>query len=90
MRAIIFILILAVVAVIALLATGMVDINTVRGARAPNVAITDNGVSASGAQAPAFEVETGSVAVGKGQATVPVPKVEVRPAGNEAAANTAQ
>lgn len=77
MRAILFIFILAVVVLIGALATGMVDINTIRGAKAPTVAASENGVSATGGQAPAFEVETGSVAVGKGQANVTVPKLTV-------------
>jgi hypothetical protein len=103
-RAIIFILIIAVVAIIAALATGMIDINTIRGAQAPTVTATANGVSATGGQAPAFEVETGSVAVGKGatnvavpkltiekgQTEVSVPKVEVRRAGDQNAVNAAQ
>ena len=77
MRPLLLILILAVVAAIALLATGLVDIDTVRGARAPNVTATGNGIVASGGQAPAFDVQTGSVGVGKGQATVPVPTLKV-------------
>ena len=104
MRAILLILILAVVAIIAALATGMIDINTIRGAQAPTVAATGNGISATGGQAPAFEVETGSVAIGqgeanvavpkltieKGQTQVPVPKVEVRRAGDQNTVNAAQ
>lgn len=104
MRAILFILILAVVAIIAALVTGIVDINTIRGARAPTVAAADGQVSATGGQAPAFEVETGSVALGtteanvavpkltieKGQAQVPVPSVEVRRPGEQPAGNSAQ
>lgn len=92
MRALLLVLILAVVAAIALLATGLVDIDTVRGARAPKVEATSNGVVAKGGQTPAFDVQTGSVAVGRGQTTVPVPTLKVnRAGGNEAAtADTAQ
>jgi hypothetical protein len=46
-------------------------------------------VTAKGGQAPAFEVETGSVKVGTQQKTVNVPKLEVqKPADNQAAAAT--
>ena len=89
MRAVIFILILAVVAVIIALATGLVDINQTRGAKAPDISATGNGVQAQGGQAPAFDVETGSIAVGSKDATVKVPEVKVQRAdgqpGNQAA-----
>src|SRR2546423_1388711 len=56
-----------------------------------------NGVTAKGGRAPSFEVETGSVKVGTGEAnvtvpnvtlgkenkTVQVPKIEVRPAADQ-------
>jgi uncharacterized membrane protein len=75
MRALLFIVIVLVVAVIAGVATGFVDINQIRGAKAPEVSATQNGVTAKGGQAPAFDVETGSVKVGSGEANVTVPKV---------------
>ncbi len=75
MRAVILILIIAVVAIIAAVATGFVDINQIRGARAPQVTATANGVTAKGGQAPAFDVETGSVKVGTSDANVAVPKL---------------
>jgi hypothetical protein len=84
MRAVLLILILAVVAVIVALGTGLVDINQTRGAQVPNVDAGENGLAASGGQTPAFDVETGSVQVGTKQATVPMPTVEVTPAGNSA------
>ena len=77
MRAILLVLILAVVAVIAAFATGLVDVDTIRGARAPEVRAGSEGVTAKGGQAPAFEVETGSVAVGTREANVTVPKIRV-------------
>ncbi|MGI8932120.1 MAG: hypothetical protein ACR2FK_07070 [Sphingomicrobium sp.] len=86
MRAILLVLILAVVAIIALVATGLVDVNQVRGARAPDVDATRNGVTASGGQTPAFDIETGSVSIGTRDANVKVPALKVNPAGNEAAA----
>lgn len=87
MRAILFILIIAVIVVIAGLATGYLNINTIRGARAPEIAATGNGVTARGGQAPAFDVETGSVKVGTQQKTVNVPTLVVeKPGQNQAAA----
>jgi len=85
MRAILLVLILAVVAIIALVATGLIDINQVRGARAPDIDASRNGVTASGGQAPAFDIETGSVSVGSRDATVKVPELKVNQAGNDAA-----
>ena len=95
MRAILLILILAVVALIVLVATGLIDINQTRPAEAPQVSVTENGVVAKGGQAPAFDVETGTVSVGSEPAnvTVAVPTVQVNRAdGNQAqrATNTAQ
>jgi hypothetical protein len=84
MRAVLLILILAVVALIAAFGTGFLDINQTRGAKAPDVDAGQNGLAASGGQTPAFDVETGSVQVGTKQATVPLPTVEVTPAGNSA------
>lgn len=86
MRAIILILILAVVVILAGVGTGFIDIDQIRGAKAPAVSTTENGVVARGGQTPAFDVETGSVTVGAKDATVKVPQVQVNPpADNEAA-----
>lgn len=93
MRAILLILILGIVALIAAVATGLLDINAVRGAKAPDVDASRNGVVAKGGQAPAFDIQTGSVAVGTREANVvvPVPEVRVKPAGSaQPAANSAQ
>ena len=84
MRAVLFILILAVAVVIVALGTGMVDIDQTRGVEVPDVEASRNGVSASGGQAPAFDIETGSVQVGTTQANVTVPSLEIQPAGNDA------
>lgn len=89
MRAIIFILILGVLLVLAGIGTGFIDIDQVRGAKAPDIATTENGVVARGGQTPAFDVETGSVTVGTKDRTVKVPEVRVgQPAENEAAPAT--
>jgi len=92
MRTLILILIILILAAIAAVATGFVDINQIRGARAPDVSASANGVTAQGGQAPAFDIETGSVKVGAKDATVKVPSIEVQPPQNQAApvTNTAQ
>ena len=91
MRAILLILMLAVVALIVLVATGLLDVSQTRPAEAPSVSVNDNGITATGGQTPAFDVETGTVSVGTNQAnvTVPVPSVRVNPAdGNQAQPTT--
>jgi hypothetical protein len=85
MRAILLILIIAILVIIAAIATGFVDINQIRGAKAPQVSATSNGVTAKGGQAPAFDVETGSVKVGTKETTVKVPNLQVVPPQNQAA-----
>jgi hypothetical protein len=104
MRAILLILIIAVVALIAALQTGLIDINQTRPATAPTVEAGDGAIRTQAGQAPAFEVETGTVGVGtreanvavpqvevrRGQATVKVPAVDVRRAGEEANQNAAR
>jgi hypothetical protein len=85
MRAILLILIIAILVIIAAIATGFVDINQIRGAKAPQVSTTGNGVTAKGGQAPAFDVETGSVKVGTKETTIKVPNLQVVPPRNQAA-----
>ena len=89
MRALILILVLVVAAVLMAVGTGFVNINQTREAKAPEVSTTRTGVTAKGGQAPAFDVETGSVKVGTKQSTVKVPTLQVVPPGNQAAAQTA-
>jgi hypothetical protein len=88
MRAVILILVIVIVALIVGVASGFIDINQIRGAKAPEISATRNGVTAKGGQAPAFDVETGSVKVGSTNATVKVPKLEVVPPQNQAAGVT--
>jgi hypothetical protein len=89
MRAVILVLILLIIAIIALVASGFLNINQTREAKAPQVSATRNGVTAKGGQAPAFDVETGSVKVGTQPATVKVPAVVVqKPEQNQAAATS--
>jgi hypothetical protein len=65
-----------------------VDINQTRSAKAPEVSAAGNGVTATGGQTPAFDVETGSVTVGSENKTVKVPTLKVEPAGNSTDANS--
>jgi hypothetical protein len=89
MRAVLFVLIVAVIVIVAALATGFVNINQIRDGQAPQVSASRHGVSAKGGQAPAFDVETGSVKVGTKETTVKVPALVVeKPGGNQAAAAT--
>ena len=91
MRALILILIAAVLVVLLLLGTGFVKLSQTREAKAPEVSATRNGVTAKGGQAPAFDVETGSVKVGSKPTTVKVPALVVEKAGqNQAATSNAQ
>lgn len=84
MRAVIFILIIAVLVLLAAIASGFLNVNQTRGAQVPNVSTTGNGVTAQGGQAPAFQVETGSLKVGAKDANVKLPTVQVnRPAGGQ-------
>ena len=78
MRAILLILILGIVAAIAAIATGLVNVSQTREARAPTVAASAGSIRAEPGQTPRFDVETGSVGVGTREANLPVPKVEVK------------
>lgn len=78
MRPVLLVLILVVVALIGLFATGLIDISQTREARAPNIEASDGTIRAQGGQSPAFEVQTGSVEVGTQEANVAVPKIEVK------------
>ena len=80
MRAILLLLILLVVGVIAAVATGFLSIDQTQSAKAPDISASREGVAAQGGQAPKFNIDTGSIALGKGEATVPVPRIDVRPA----------
>ena len=62
--------VIAVLAVIAAFAFGLIDINQTREAKAPDVSVT-------GGQAPAFDVDTAKVNVGTKTTDVTVPKVDV-------------
>jgi energy-converting hydrogenase Eha subunit F len=90
MRAVLLIMILGVVILIGLVATGLLNINQTRPAEAPQVRATSNGITAKGGQPPAFDVETGTVSVGTKQqnVAVAVPTLTVSPPANEQATAT--
>jgi flagellar basal body-associated protein FliL len=88
MRAILILLILVVLVALAGVVTGFINVNQIRGAQAPALSATSNGIVAKGGQAPAFDVETGSVEVGTRNATVKMPSLEVkRPAATKTTDN---
>jgi len=78
MRSLIFIVIVAVLLVVAAVATGFVNIRQLRGGQPPQITADRNGVSAKGGQSPAFDVETGSVKVGTKETTVKTPTLEIQ------------
>ena len=90
MRAVLLLLILIVVVAIGAIATGFIDINQTRSAKAPDIDATGRGVEATGGQAPRFDIDTGQIAVGSRDAKVKVPAIEVRPADGAATANAQQ
>ena len=78
MRTILLILILAVVALIAAVGTGLINIRQTQSAQLPTVAASNGKVSATGGDAPAFDVQTGSIGVGSKQVQVPAPAITVQ------------
>ncbi|WP_309602639.1 hypothetical protein [Sphingomonas sp.] len=88
MRKIFLILIVAVLAVIVAIKLNLLSFMQTSPAQAPGIEVTGNGITATGGQAPKFEVQTGTVAVGTRSAnvSVPVPTIEVRnPGANQVA-----
>ncbi|RST29892.1 hypothetical protein HMF7854_02935 [Sphingomonas ginkgonis] len=92
MRAILFILILAILILIGLFATGLLHLQQTRPAQLPSVSSNGTSVTTRGGQTPAFDVETGKVVIGSKPATVKVPALTVerggQPAGNGATTST--
>jgi len=87
MRSIILILILAVVLGIAAFATGLLNLTPTQPAQVPGVVAEDGKLKVQGGQLPKAKVEAGKLAIGQGEATVKVPRLEVRPAGGQPADN---
>ena len=79
MRVILFLLILGVVAVIAAVASGYLNVSQTQPAKVPQVS-TENGVTATGGQPPSFDVQTGSVKIQVEEKNVKVPTLKVEPA----------
>jgi len=77
MRAIFLILIVAVVALIIAVQTGLINVSQTRPAQSPTVAANENGVTATAGQTPEFDVQTGSVGVGSREANVALPTLKV-------------
>lgn len=88
MRPLLFLLIVVVLVLIVAVASGFLDVSQIRGAKAPSVSASSKGITAKGGQAPAFDVQTGSVQIGTRNATVTVPDVKVVPPGNEVVQNS--
>jgi hypothetical protein len=78
MRALLVLLGLIVIAVVLLMAFGMIDIDQTQTAELPSVSI-------EGGQAPQFQADVGSIDVGTENRTVAVPTIDVDKAGNAAA-----
>ena len=85
MRAIFLILIIAVAALILAVMTGMINLRQTQPAVAPGVETADGKVVTRGGQAPAFDIETGSIEIASGNASVALPKVEIQPSGTRVA-----
>ena len=83
MRTILLIVIIAIVGIIVAVSTGFLNISQTEETEAPQVSATLNGVSARGGQAPAFDVETGSVKVGTRETVVKTPTLEMHKAGDQ-------
>jgi len=81
MRAVLFVFIVAIILIIAAVASGFLNINQIRSGQVPAVSASRTGVTARGGQAPAFDVETGSVKVGTKPANVNVPTLVVQKPG---------
>ena len=79
MRAIFLILIVAVAALILAVMTGMINLRQTQPAVAPGIETSDGKIVTRPGQAPAFDIETGSIGVAAGNASVAVPKVEIQP-----------
>lgn len=77
MRAVFVILILAVIGLIAAIQLGLIDVRQTRPATTPSVTAENGVIRAEAGQAPAFDVETGSIGVGTREANITVPQVEV-------------
>ena len=83
MRALLFLLIIIVVVVIAAIGSGFLDITRIHGGSTPQVSASGNGISSKSGEAPAFDVETGSVKLGSKETSVKVPTLVVQKPGEQ-------
>ena len=90
MRAVFIILIVAVLALIGAIATGLIDIRQTQPAVAPGIESSNGKIITRPGQAPAFDVETGSIGVGAGNASVAVPRIEIQPGNTRVAVPSVQ
>jgi hypothetical protein len=72
-RTVLVLLAIAALVLLVLFATGILDVNQTKDAKLPDV-----NVSASGGQAPAFDVDAKEVVVGTTETNVSVPEVDVK------------
>ena len=77
MRAVLLVLIILVVAAIVAFATGLIGVTQTQQAALPSLSRDGTTLSATGGQPPKFDVQTGSVGVGTGQANVSVPELKI-------------
>ena len=89
MRAIFLILIIAVVALILAVMTGFINLRQTEPAVAPGLETADGKIVTRSGQAPAFDIETESVGVGRG-GSVALPKVEIQPSDTRIAVPTVE
>jgi len=87
MRAIFLILIVAVIALILAVLTGMIQLRQTEPAVAPGIESVDGKITTRSGQAPAFDVETGSIGVGA-NGSVALPRVEIQPSNTRVAVPT--
>ena len=82
MRAVILVIIVAVVAILVAFGTGIVGIG--QGGAGPRAIYGAGvrGVEAKTGNRPGFDVETGSVKIGRAEPAMPVPKVSIEQAGS--------
>lgn len=71
-RTVLILLAIAALVLLVLFATGILDVNQTKDAKLPDV-----NVSASGGQAPAFDVDAKEVVVGTTETNVSVPDVDI-------------
>ena len=81
MRAVLLIVILAVVVIIGAISTGFIDVRQIRAGTPPAIVATRSSITAKGGQAPAFDVETGSVKVGTKESNVAMPTLQIQKPG---------